>query len=462
MADLVDERHRRVPDAAPVERVADLVGVERRRQRPVGRADQDEHARGLAGRLVGDLLAVRVVHRRRPDVDVDDVAGVHHERAGPGRVPQHAVERRRLDDVLALLRDRPDGRARGVRAGLWLTMKPPVRAALDERVRDRSAARGTPRPPIFAGFESATVPPNQNVGPTLDTGSMPSAGSATCQVMSSAECGADETGSSSGSSWPVQSARVVLVPLVARPPTTCARHAAVARPNFRSSPSPRSPSRPARARRPQQSLRRPLRAVRFSSYRLLHHRRVPSASPSPARTLRRPGAESGDAALSDAQPGATAGCNVDASATLTRLAAARKVRGPMREPGRHRQPGLVSIASLGYGQRPCSRVWGACRRARYGSWSRPPAPVPGSAVPGDRRRGRPSGCRRDRRRWAGARGRRPSSPGRRRRRRRLARRGRRADDLPAQRDAARLSHRAARRDDERALSGWSSAARAAS
>ena len=104
--DLVDERHRRVPDAAPVERVADLVGVERRRQRPVGRADQDEHRGGLVGGLVGDLLAVGVVHRRRPDVDVDDVAGVHHERAGAGSVREHAVERRRLDDVA-----RPFGRA---------------------------------------------------------------------------------------------------------------------------------------------------------------------------------------------------------------------------------------------------------------------------------------------------------------------------------------------------------------
>ena len=44
------------------------------------------------------------------------------------------------------------------------------------------------------------MPPNQNVGPTLDTGNVPSAGRATCHVMFRAERGADETGSSSGSS----------------------------------------------------------------------------------------------------------------------------------------------------------------------------------------------------------------------------------------------------------------------
>jgi hypothetical protein len=49
-----------------------------------------------------------------------------------------------------------------------------------------------------------TVPPNQNVGPTLDTAKVPSAGSCTRHVMFCAERGADETGSSSGSSCPVQ------------------------------------------------------------------------------------------------------------------------------------------------------------------------------------------------------------------------------------------------------------------
>jgi len=45
-----------------------------------------------------------------------------------------------------------------------------------------------------------TVPPNQKVGPTLDTGNVPSAGSWTRHVMFCAERDADETGSSSGSS----------------------------------------------------------------------------------------------------------------------------------------------------------------------------------------------------------------------------------------------------------------------
>jgi hypothetical protein len=45
-----------------------------------------------------------------------------------------------------------------------------------------------------------TVPPNQNVGPTLDTADVPSAGKTARHVMFCAEPGADETGSSSGSS----------------------------------------------------------------------------------------------------------------------------------------------------------------------------------------------------------------------------------------------------------------------
>jgi hypothetical protein len=52
----------------------------------------------------------------------------------------------------------------------------------------------------LTGLLSWTVPPNQNVGPTLDTGNVPSAGSRTRQVMFCAERGADETGSSPGSS----------------------------------------------------------------------------------------------------------------------------------------------------------------------------------------------------------------------------------------------------------------------
>src|SRR5206468_343608 len=47
VADLPDERHRRVPDAAPVERVSDLVRVELRRERPVGFTDQRQDARRL-------------------------------------------------------------------------------------------------------------------------------------------------------------------------------------------------------------------------------------------------------------------------------------------------------------------------------------------------------------------------------------------------------------------------------
>jgi hypothetical protein len=45
-----------------------------------------------------------------------------------------------------------------------------------------------------------TAPPNQNPKPTLDTGFVPSAGNRTRHVMFCAERGADETGSSSGSS----------------------------------------------------------------------------------------------------------------------------------------------------------------------------------------------------------------------------------------------------------------------
>ena len=56
------------------------------------------------------------------------------------------------------------------------------------------------------GFGSVTVPPNQNVGPTAETGTAPSVGSTKRQVTFDAEPGAAETGSSSGSSWPEQPA----------------------------------------------------------------------------------------------------------------------------------------------------------------------------------------------------------------------------------------------------------------
>ena len=46
------------------------------------------------------------------------------------------------------------------------------------------------------------MPPNQNVGPTAETGTAPSVGSTNRQVMFVAEPGAAEIGSSSGSSWP--------------------------------------------------------------------------------------------------------------------------------------------------------------------------------------------------------------------------------------------------------------------
>jgi hypothetical protein len=41
-------------------------------------------------------------------VNVDDVAGVHDERARSCSVHEHAVERGRFDDLVSLLRDRPD------------------------------------------------------------------------------------------------------------------------------------------------------------------------------------------------------------------------------------------------------------------------------------------------------------------------------------------------------------------
>src|SRR6266481_10197165 len=53
-------------------------------------------------------------------------------------------------------------------------------------------------------FGSVTAPPNQNVGPVADTGKAPPVGSTTVQISSFAEPGRLETGSSSGSSCPVQ------------------------------------------------------------------------------------------------------------------------------------------------------------------------------------------------------------------------------------------------------------------
>src|SRR5436190_23559784 len=58
--------------------------------------------------LVSDLLLVGRRGRRRPDVDVDDVVGVHDERALSGSVHEHPVERGRLDDLAFLLGERPD------------------------------------------------------------------------------------------------------------------------------------------------------------------------------------------------------------------------------------------------------------------------------------------------------------------------------------------------------------------
>src|SRR4029079_9262235 len=102
VADLPDECHRRVPHAAPVECVADLVRVELRSKRPVLRADEYEHARRLPSRLVPDLLLVGGARSRRPDVDVDAVERATYEPALSCGVREHAVERGRFRDVLSL------------------------------------------------------------------------------------------------------------------------------------------------------------------------------------------------------------------------------------------------------------------------------------------------------------------------------------------------------------------------
>src|SRR5690349_12706812 len=136
VADLPDECHRCIPDAAPVEGVPDVLRAELRSQWAVLWADEHEHARRMPGCLVPDLLLVGRARPWRPDVDVDDVERVHDEWGLSCGVREHAVERGRLGVLLSLARERPDRRARRVDVGSMLDGEAPVReAVLRERVR---------------------------------------------------------------------------------------------------------------------------------------------------------------------------------------------------------------------------------------------------------------------------------------------------------------------------------------